>query len=226
MKKADIALLIINIYILISTTIITIWGIIGGANSGQFGNDMIGLGFLKAFTNLSNILMGICSLLPIINLLAKKTKLTSRQSSIYLMGVNGVVITFLTVLFFLAPVSAISNGINGFINSYKGFLFFFHFLNPILAVVSFFMIRQNKQHSIYTALLSTIPVVLYSFLYMYNVLITKAWNDFYGFTFGGKYHIIPFVLIIMYGVSFIVGFTLTKLKNTQNKENHTLSRQK
>ena len=55
------------------------------------------------------------------------------------------------------------------------------------------------------ALLGVIPVAIYSVVYLVMVVFLQHWNDWYGFTFGGRYGLVPVVIIVMglfaYGVS-------------------------
>lgn len=55
-----------------------------------------------------------------------------------------------------------------------------------------------------------IPVVCYGSLYIPNVL-SGIWPDFYSFTFGGHFGVIPFVLIFRLAVTFGISFVEYKL---------------
>ena len=217
MKKRERLSLLINIYLVVSTVAAAINCIAYGAGDGQLGENMSGLGCLKAFTLDSNIWMGICALIAAIFLLQdmsgrKRTdeKLVDR---LYLTGTAAVTITFLTVLFFLAPMMAMRSGIKGFFTSYAGFMFFFHFLNPIAAVAGLLIHKSEYKYTTKDCVIAMLPVVLYSIIYLINVVFLGTWSDFYGFTFGGHNAVVPLVLLVMYAVTFAVGKVLSRLRN-------------
>lgn len=46
-------------------------------------------------------------------------------------------------------------------------------------------------------ILAMTPTIIYSIVYFIMVVILKRWNDFYGFTFGGRYAILPIVVAVI-----------------------------
>lgn len=212
-----VVLLILNSFIFISTTIVTIYGIINGAGDAQLGTHIIGWGYFIPFTMDSNILMGIISLIylmALIKSIIKKSEMSHNIKVLYYVGTVSVTLTLLTVVFFLAPTQAIENhSIKSYFVNFKNDLFFFHFTNPIVAIISFFLMDSNKKAGIKENLWAVLPMAIYSIAYVTNVVFLKTWSDFYGFTFGGKMYLVPFVLIVMLGVTFLIGLILIKIKN-------------
>ena len=215
-NKNNYLIILINLFLFISSTGITIYGIINGTSAGQRGENMSGISFFKAFTNLSNIFMGVCALIIFIELILMYThkidSINQQFMKLYLLGVNSVCVTFITVLFFLAPMSYLSNGISGFLSGYLGYLYHFHLLNPILAVISFILLESHYSYNVKDQWLGILPVGLYSIVYVVNVIILKNWEDFYGFTFGGRNYLVPIVLIIMYLLSYFISYILIKIR--------------
>lgn len=214
-KSKNIIVLIINLFIVISTIIIACIGINEGAGNGQLGENMIGIGYFKAFTVDSNVLLGICSLVTSIfalkNIFMKEEQFPIWLEKFYLIGVTCVTLTFFTVLLFLAPDRAF-NGENFFI-MYSGDMFFFHLINPILSMLCFCFFFNTKEIKRKSIFLTLIPVFIYSIIYLIMVVFLERWNDFYNFTFGGRYYLIGVIMVIMYVFVYLFGLGLTFVHN-------------
>ena len=90
-----------------------------------------------------------------------------------------VLVTLLTVLFFLGPQL-------GYKTLFSGPDLWLHLVCPLLALFSW--LRWDKMPvSPLMSLLGVIPVLLYGLLYLSKVVYKKAWEDFYGFNRGGKW---------------------------------------
>lgn len=213
-NKKDITSLFINIVIFINTVIITTLGVIRGPGKGQVGSDFVGIKYFKPYTIDSNVLMGVASLLLIVFLiikLVKKTELPTWVNKIYYICTTTIILTFITVVLFLTPTLWIGGGFKSAAALYLNDMFFFHVANPILATVSFFLMKKEKL-AIKDNFLAIIPMVIYSIVYSLNVAVFKTWPDFYGFTFGGKIFMIPIALITMYSAIYMIGFVLRKAR--------------
>ena len=115
-------------------------------------------------------------------------------------GTAAVTVTLLTVLFFLAP------SMGGLAPLLKGGELFMHLLTPLAAIVSFSFFEKRGM-GLGTALLGTLPVVLYGLWYLYKVIYAPAdrrWNDFYGFNKSGKWHG-SFVGMMLGGLAVCLG---------------------
>jgi len=217
-KIINIISLVINLFIFISTSVMVLQGVYAGASSNQPGSEtMTGFGFFKPFTNLSNILLSITAFVVLVfninNLISNKNEMPRWVTIFYYIGVISTNLTFLTVVFFLGPVWGMKYGVKGYFYMFQGMMFFFHFLNPVLGIVSFILLHKlDKPLSLKYNLIGMSSTILYSIVYMGQVLSFK-WMDFYGFTFGMKYFMVPISLIVMYGATYLIGLALRKLNN-------------
>ena len=208
-KNKRILLIAVSAFIAVSTICVAVYGISRGASEGQLGSEMVGTGWLKAFTNLSNLLMGVCAAVLLCCLL-RKGEVPFSVYVLQLTGTTAVGLTMLVVIFFLAPMW----GINGYgwTAMFKRDMFFFHLLNPLLASLSFIFLQESSGFKLRHRLIAVIPTVAYSLLYMTNVLILKRWSDFYNFTLGGKMWMVPVSVAVLYSASFGIASFLVKFK--------------
>ena len=65
-----------------------------------------------------------------------------------------------------------------FYNMYKNDMFFFHFLNPLLAFFTFLFFVKGDRLNWKEDFLGMVPMVIYSIFYVIFVL-THTWRDFY-----------------------------------------------
>lgn len=205
-KRKTVACLI-NGFLALSTAIIVFIGVTRGAGEGQVGEGMYGLGYLKAFTNLSNLLMGFSALLMLISII--KGSVSKSLARLYLSSTVAVGLTFTVVLIFLAPLQVLWG--RNFFAMYSGDMFFFHFFNPLLAAIFVIFLLPSEGFSMKDILFCEIPTFLYSVVYLFCVAVFKIWTDFYFFTFGGKMWIAPLSMCAMYLLTFAVSFFLIKL---------------
>jgi len=215
MSKKTILTIIINCIIAINVTIVALLGIICGAGDGQLGNYVIGLGYLKPYTMDSNILAGVIALLVVIFSI-KGIKNGRRQMprwlmNAYLMGTTCLDLTFLIATAFLAPME-VAAGRNYFIMFSKD-MFFFHFLNPLLATITLVILLEEYSFSFVDRIIGMAPTIVYSIIYFVMLVVLKQWEDFYNFTFGGKYYLIPIVVAIIYGITVAVSWVLAYMHN-------------
>lgn len=196
--------LIINAYIVISAFIVMIVGVCMGAGEGQVGDSMRGLGYFKAFTIDSNVLMGLIALMGLTfninNLVSKKIEFPKWMTLTYLTGTTAVALTFVTVVVFLAPMFEIQG--DGYMTMFVDDMFFYHLVNPIMAIVNLIFFLPGDKITGKVKLVGLIPTFIYSIIYTICVAVLKIWSDFYNFTFGGKFVLIPLVLLVMYAATF------------------------
>ncbi len=135
---------------------------------------------LRFFTILSNVLCAFASLLVLISF--RKGDLPLGVWLFKYIATSSVTVTFLTVMVFLGPTL-------GYKDQLKGLSFFLHLLNPLFSVISFCFLERVYPLSFAVSLLGLLPVVLYGILYLYKVVFTNQWEDFYGFNKNGKWKI-------------------------------------
>lgn len=214
-KKRNIISLIINSFIAISSFLIMVKGVASGASSGQVGENMIGIGYFKPYTIDTNVINGLVAIMMatfnIYNLVEKKDELPRFLVVAQLISTVGVTVTMMTVIFFLAPMQM--KMYNGFIWLFANDMFFFHLLNPLLSIFNFIFLDRRYKLKKKEVLLGALTTVIYSFVYSYNVLISKQWSDFYGFTFGGKMYMATISIVVMYFVTWLFSYLLVKFNS-------------
>lgn len=190
------------------------------------GPDVLGStgsGCLKYFTTDSNILAAIASAVFLFYNVKRWNNPAYRIPHAVLIfkfvGTVSVALTFLTVLFFLAPVGCASGGAENFFFFFAGNVFVLHFSTPVLAILSFVLFEREREVALSrrTALWGLLPTVVYSVVYLVLVVFVKVWTDWYGFTFGGKLYVIPFSMIAMYVATFGIAAALLWLRRGKKK---------
>lgn len=140
-------------------------------------------------------------------------------TSLKFVGTVAASITLFTVVLFLAPLSAIKgNGIPTFLMFFRGNVFVLHFFAPVLAIVSCLFLEREDTLPKKLVFFGMLPCVIYSLIYLTMVVFTKKWTDWYGFTFGGQYHIIPVVMIAMYLFTLLLSLAEWKIKARKSVE--------
>ena len=146
-----------------------------------------GLKSLRFFTILSNLFCAVSALLLV---------LSSSQWAWLLkyVGTVAVTITLLTVLFFLGPNM-------GYKQMLSGKDLYLHLCGPLLAIVSFCFMERWYALSFPLSLLGILPVIIYGFLYLFEVVILENWDDFYGYNKDGKWKL---SMVAMFAGGFAV----------------------
>lgn len=166
------------------------------------------------FTNLSNLLAA-CTAVPVLAhdlriVKGRETELPLRVYTAKFTGACSVAVTFLTTALFLAPVFALKGG--NYFWYFAGNTFFLHFLTPVLAVFSAAALENAKGFDRRHAMWGLLPVVLYSIVYLYEVVFVGpdngGWADFYGFTFGGNLSLAPVSAAVMYAATAVICLAL------------------
>ena len=193
----------INIIIFVTMVASLIVGIIGDTTSVS-EERTTGLAVFKFFTVQSNVLTGIVSAVfagyGIAILKGRISKLPSVLYTIKLVLTVGVAITFLTVVFVLAPIAP-----KGYFSLFAGTNFFFHFAIPVLAVVVFVFFEPTDDIPLKQTAFGVLHMVLYGVFYM-TVLFTHMENgrvpikyDWYGFYQNGPvWYAIMLVLMVAF----------------------------
>ena len=214
-KRRQLLIILVNSVLVLDTAVTAVLGIMNGAGSGQVGNYISGIGYFKPYTMDVNILMLFASVLMLAccigNLLCGEDRTPRPVVVFYFTGSTCLLMTMLTAALFLGPMKVLRG--ESYFLMFRDDMFFFHLLNPVIAVFSFvFLIRMHTM-DFRDSLYALAPTVLYSAVYIVMVVITGKWNDFYGFTFGGRYYLVPFVLCCLYGIVFGLSVLLRRLHN-------------
>lgn len=213
MKNIKISF-VINIIIVIFTIIgllvmLTNFKFIGGLETNVPSTP---LGRFRLFTIDSNLLMGIVSLLFLINERKVIKKEINEIKPIYyilkLMGTTSVTLTFVIVLFYLGRITSY-----GLLSLYKNYNLFFHGLIPILSIISFIFFEKTNSIKFRYTFISLVPMIIYSIYYISNILIhmengkISPIYDFYYFIQNGVNGMI-IVIPLIYMITYLIGFTL------------------
>lgn len=214
-----ITLIVIHLFITVATIILTLKGIFLGASDGQLGENMINLGYFKAFTIDSNDFTAIASLILSIvlikNLVKKEDKLPKWTILLHYISAVAVGLTFVTTATFLAPTQ-VSIG-NSYWLYFSGDMFFLHFLTPLLAIGTYIWEDSEYKLTFKENVMGLIPLAIYSCFYVTNVIFLKTWSDFYGFTFGGHNGAVIPVLVIVFAVTFGISVLISFIHNKIQK---------
>ena len=154
---------------------------------------------LRFFTILSNIFAGIAALLMAVTIPRPPFWIWLLK---YVASCS-VTVTFLTVMLFLGP----SMGYKALLS---GRDFYLHLCGPLLALLSFVFLERFYTLSFALSLLGIVPVIVYGLVYLYKVVITGRWDDFYGYNKSGKW---PISMAAMYAGGFLVCVLVRALYN-------------
>jgi len=214
MKKKISIIINITIFVLSIFTLIT--ALIGLGFRGMV-NQPLEFGYLmKYFTVLSNLFMGFVALAFAINeilYIKKNIEIKKYMYILKLMATVSVAITFLTVVFFLAPKEK-----NYFSLFYDG-NFFYHFFIPVISIITFILLDNTNKLSIKSTIFGILPFVVYTIFYIIVSLANmdgasfKDGYDWYGFLGLGPWFILAAILMLggAYAISFLLYFSNKKL---------------
>lgn len=175
--------------------------------------DAPGIESLKFFTVQSNILVGIVALIIFIYLiLLNSGKIKSIPKVLYILKFIACVavgLTFLTVLFYLAPFNP-----SGFFILFANTNLLYHFIIPVLSLVSFIFFEKVDMNFKCT-FLAVLPMILYGIFYIINLIVhmengaVSMDYDWYGFAQNGVIGIIisPIVMLAFtYLIAYLTWF--------------------
>ena len=216
MKKIKIAT-ILNIIIVI----LVLFGLFSMFTGIKFmkGPDIVlestKLGMFKFFTVDSNVFMGIMAFIfSCLEINIIKGKSISISKSLYIlkyMATIGVSVTLVTVFGYLGFIVE-----TGLVSLLLNSNLFFHLIIPVLSIITFCFFERSNKLKIKDTLYGVVPVVLYGFYYLINVLVHMEDGkvdfkyDWYWFAQGGIISII-FVFLIMLGVTYIISLIIWKI---------------
>jgi len=202
----------LNLFIFITTAIaVPVTLTVGSRATRLDGGDLPYWQHIATFTILSNIFLGLIALAATIVGITKKDKpFSSSFITWYLAAASAGLVTFFTVVLFLAPMRA-ANG-KDYFDMLLESMFFLHFLNPLLVAFTFIFLTGRSKITLKSRLLATLPIILYAIPYILNVVVLQTWPDFYGLTFGGKYFLLPLVFVIFIIFIFSLASLLTFLR--------------
>lgn len=178
-----------------------------GLQSGAGNMEAGGTGCLIFFTNDSNILAALCSLLIVpFNIRALKSgrdEIPVWAMILKFTGTVAVTVTLMVVLLFLGPTM-------GYAKMFEGNCLELHLICPLISIVSFCFLERGLVLSKKQALWGVVPTFIYANFYLVNVIFLKTWTDFYGFNIGGFWYVSYFALPL---VTYLFALALRALHN-------------
>ena len=205
-RRKRIVVLAINVFI--AVLVVVAWAMLVFGP----GSDMLaarGVGSLKYFTVLSNLLLAVASLVYAVcqvRCLGGAASEVPRAAHILkYVATVAVGLTFLTVMVFLGPLF-------GYPLMFKGGNLWLHLVVPVLAIVEFCVLDGPHELGLRDNLAAVVPTLVYGICYVGNVLVNgvgegSTSNDWYGFTLWGVDKI-PLVLTVMLLVTFLIGLAI------------------
>ena len=179
-------LFIVSFIINILTFLLVLTGVIVMVTIGSGELTDRGITVFKFFTFQSNIFMGVVALTyayyQLLILLNKKDKLPHVLLVFNHVGVTAVGLTFLIVLFFLAPGYS-------FFKMYRNANLFFHALVPLVAIINYMFLEKECAIKFRETPISITPSLLYGIVYFIVVDSLDGYGideiDFYRFGANG-----------------------------------------
>lgn len=183
MKKKILLLLNIINTILVTYAISTFFNKV---NNIPF--NTLGFNCFRYFTIDSNVLSALASLFVVIFTLQNKHP----KWLLYFkhIATSAVMVTFLTVIFFLGPKM-------GYASMFFGGNLYLHLICPLIALVTFFLedVKGNMERRTWLYGLST--VIVYGLVYGINVIVLKIWPDFYLFNENGFWFVAAIGMLVL-----------------------------
>lgn len=213
MKKLKISL-IINILVVILTIISSIIMFTGFKfmHDYELVLETTRIGMFKFFTVDSNMLMGLVSLLFIVEeikiLKGKEKEIKKIYYILKLMATTSVGLTFFVVFAYLGPIT--EYGIRSMITNSN---LFFHLIIPVISILNFIIFEKTDKLKIKDTKYGLIPTIIYALFYLINVLIhmesgkVSIVYDWYWFVQNGVWTaliVVPVILLITYLISLMI----------------------
>lgn len=98
--------------------------------------------------------------------------------------------------------------------AFGGYNFNLHFICPVMILVAFLTVESATQFTIKDSLICIIPIIVYSLIYFYNVVVVHNWEDLYNFnTYLPFYISMPLIYLFV----FLIADVLRRLNNIKNR---------
>lgn len=207
MMRCIIGLTICSIVIVLTLVSLTL-------NIIDFYNETTpeaGLGTLRMYTSLSNILAtlaaAICIPFQIDGLRRNKYKLPSWVVYLMFVGSVGTMVTMTIALVLIGPTQGYQYAMFGNSN------LFMHTLNPLFIFMLFAIAISDVRIKFNFSFITIIPTFLYSVLYFIMAFVVKAWRDHYHLA---DYMPWPVAFILIVIVAFVLSLFLRFVHNFTN----------
>lgn len=178
----------------------------------ETGSSEAGMGTLKMFTTLSNIVAAfsaaMCLPFQIDGLRRDRYRLPSWIVVVMYVGTVGVFLTFFSAITIISIYQGFAKTMFSKSN------LFMHTINPILITVLFVLIISDTRIKFSHSFISMIPIVIYMIVYFIMVFVAKVWKDHYH---TNSFMPWPLSLLLMMSISFGVTQLIRFLHNLTNK---------
>ena len=219
-KTRAILSLVFNAVIVCEIVVMLCMGIASGDNLNSVKGHEVGANFFTAFTADSNILMGLCAAVRLftdIRVLRDPAYTPPVWTDrLYHIGTSALALTFTVVVVFLSPQMELM-GI-GYFALFRGTNFFHHLINPLLAMACFFLLDKRRRLPVRQAWPGFVPAFIYGIVYLLCVVVFRVWPDIYNFTLGGRYALVPLVMLAVYALSYGLACAAAALHNIKIHE--------
>lgn len=177
------------------------------------------IGMFRFFTVLSNLYMGIVSLIFLIKGYSAYKENTEISLFYYILKLTSTVavgLTFFIVFAYLGPISKY-----GILSMLMNSNLFFHLLVPVLSIVTFTVFEKNNKLKFKYSFYALIPTILYEIYYLTHALshmengMVSPIYDFYYFLQNGVWTSIivgPMIILLTYIIAIII-WKLNKSKS-------------
>lgn len=185
------------------------------------GGDVLvtqGFGSLKYFTILSNLLLGLASLVMVpfnvLTLIRKKNSIPLIPQIIKFAATASTTVTFLTVVLFLIPTMGAEGMLTGSNAVY-------HLVAPILGFLAFIILEIRPSMKFIQTLFGIVPFGLYAIFYILNFELelvpskmgSEITYDWYGFAGDGNPLRIAIAVVLMTAATFLISLGLNLLNH-------------
>ena len=164
------------------------------------------------FTNISNLLVGFMALINatflMLSIVKKRDCVPLIFTLIKIILISMTTVTFFVVLFVIGPT-------DGYQKNYSGRSLFTHLIVPLLSLISYLFFEEKMQLEWKYSLLILIPFVIYSIVYVINVIILESWPDLYHINKQGLWYLFLVAFVV---AGFGVGQGLYFLKRFIDKK--------
>ena len=188
---------------------------------GTGNMQVVGSLCLRYFTIDSNIFCAItCGIILVFNIMRlKNPDLVTPTWAVIVkfLGMNSVMVTFLVVVVGLTPMNVAMNGAPLF-DLFTENSFFLHFLCPVLAFLSVVIFEKWDDFNKKYMWLELVAITVYGIVYYLMVVILAEWEDFYGFTAGGRWYIMWIPPVAIFGISIGVGYLTFYIRDKARKK--------
>ena len=171
-----------------------------------------GIGTLRMFTTISNILAAVAAALCLpFQIDGLRRDRYNLPSWIVLLMYVGAVGTFLTFSTAITVISAYQGFVSTMLQRSNVFL---HTINPLLITFLFVMVISDTRIKFSRSFIALSPIVIYMFIYFIMVFVAKVWRDHYK---TDAFIPWPVSLLLFITLSFGICQLLRYLHNLTNK---------